>query len=175
MSEFTNRIFQKALKFAFANSGLFESQKALALTAKVGEAVVSDLMSGNRNYGERSHLKIANAFGKTLEDFYLIGIALEEGHPIGDINPYDIFPPKNTDVPKKPRPKKPKQAKVKVLSAEHKGLIDSFQNKKAAYEINKNLITIERIDGEEFERIKEYIEFIRTRLESKKIAGNGSE
>lgn len=63
---------------------------------------------------------------------------------------------------------------LKVLSIEHRNLIDTFTNKLGAYEINKKLLEIERIDPDEFEKIREYVDFIHARLEAKKIAPENS-
>jgi len=197
MSEFTNRIFQKALNHLLETTGSFPSQKKLAITAQVSEGMISNMIHGTRNYGERSHLKVANAFGYRLEDFYRIGIALEEDQPIGEIDPNKKkYPDETTRTAKGKKAPKVKQPSpdyagrsgekaatgqnnggnnLKILHVEHGNLIKAFQDQEAGYEINQALIEIERLDKEEFDRIRDFVRFSLDRVRSKKIAGENSE
>lgn len=67
------------------------------------------------------------------------------------------------------------QSRFRVLSVEHRNLIEAFADKLSAYEINKKLLEIERLDPDEFEKVKEYVDFIHARLAAKKIADQNSE
>lgn len=158
MSEFTNRIFQRALKYVFEKTNTFNSQKELALTAQVSEGMISDMLSGSRNYGERSHLKVANACGYRLEDFYKLGIRLEEGAEVEN---------KKKNINEKRR-----SDKIKPLT--HDEIIRLFKDENRAKEINYMLSEIEKENPEKYNKIDGYITAIYEEVKQKKTENGNS-
>jgi len=66
-----------AIKYLFEKSN-FKTQKELALTAGVKDSIVSEILNGQKPYGIKTHIKIANAFGIKYVDLFKIGKELSE-------------------------------------------------------------------------------------------------
>jgi len=120
----------------------------------VGEAVkypskgkAIDQIRNERSDGKYEYRKaIAKHFGYTLDAFIDFGEALilQKNEPPG------------------------KPVNVTSLSDLHKALIDKFQQKELALEINSELLTLEAMDPERLKKVLEYIEW-----QKKKAAEHG--
>lgn len=64
---------------------------------------------------------------------------------------------------------------IHVLRQQHQNIVQAFADPRAGLEINQALIEIERLDKEEFDRIRDYVQWVRDRVRAKKIADQNSE
>ncbi|MCF8094439.1 MAG: helix-turn-helix domain-containing protein [Desulfobacteraceae bacterium] len=134
------------------------TQKKIAELTGLSQSFIGQISRGGKRGSESNRRKIAAIYGfdgtapgKTYDDFLSLGKRL-------------LNPDNNEE-----------NSSIKIVNLEHKNLIEAFQNKAAAYEINKKLLEIEKTDPDKFKEIQDYIDFIHERIEAKKIANDNSE
>ena len=177
-------------KFATALEALMKvenlNQVDLANMAKVDQSFISRVLSGKIVEGRPENRDaVASALGKTYAGMLALGELILKEQSGEELNPVEkhqkrmllgTHRPGNktfdlvfkNEVPGEDETEK--AGILKVLSNEHRSIIDAFRDKVSAYEINKMLLEIERLDPEKFDEIRAYIDLIYNRLARKKVA-----
>lgn len=163
-----------SLSFAAALSYFLKNKPKKYITQKyIGKKVghsqsyIGKLAKGEREGHEETRRKIAAVYGydglegkKTYEDFIIFDT--------------EILKEKEKPSEECTKSEHEKDIMFHVILTEHKSLVEKFQNKELAYEINQTLLKIEQVDPERLEEIKEYIDLVYNRLSKKNDMANSA-
>jgi len=180
----TSDLFRKALETFVKGPSKKISQKALADAMGISAKQVNDFLGKRCNWSEAKRVQASEILNKDYFQMLELGQKLiGEKTSLEEASYIDHFKPQKPseirqqplDYERQPSEKNNNKNRPKVLPLEHGNLVKAFINQEAGYEINKALIEIERLDAEEFDRIRDFVRFSLDRVRSKKIADQNSE
>jgi len=163
VSESPYREFRDALNYLLEKEWRGR-QKILASKSGISNPFLSQLKKGERVCSAGTCFKIAKEMGRTYEEMLALGRALENKSD-GKLSVNE-----KTDIYGN---ETEKNDNVLKLIKEHKNIIEDFKDKKAAYEINKKLLEIEKTSPETFEIIRKMIDIHYEAVKPKKNTVNG--
>ena len=185
----TRNAFAAALSFLLKNKPRKTiTQTYIGLKIGKSQSYIGQLARGERAGTEETRRKIAEIYGynkdeagKTYDDFLKIGQKIISDRQSPQCQNYGehILTSSVKEGKKEYRCKNStndllEKARLTVITTEHKNIIDSFQNKEIAYEINKKLLEIEKAAPDKLETIRAMIDGVYNTISRKKRTVNGS-
>lgn len=136
-------------------------QEELARTAKISFPFLSQIKKGERVSSSKVQFNLAQVMGISYEDMLALGREL-----INQNDSEKIKDPEE-DSEKIGEDNKPKPT---VVHIDHMKIVEQFQDKKTAYDINRKLLEIEREAPELYKEIKNFIDYNHQKIDRKKTA-----
>jgi transcriptional regulator with XRE-family HTH domain len=175
--------FQEAFEYLLKNKPRKNlTQKLKSDRIGLSQAQISKVATGTSATTEEKRRKIAalygydgSAPGRMYDDFLKIGskiIHAKENDSLGtifvDIDEFNDYERgENNEV-------NLQETILKIIALQHKNLIDNFDNKQLAYEINRMLIEIEKRDPDAFKRLEKIVSLFYEEI-MKKDPGSSNE
>lgn len=125
-------------------------QLFLAKKMKENPPTLNDFIKGRKNYSDKKKEKIATILGTTYVDMLQLGRELDEAE----------------------RPQ-PRPAGKNYVPLPHKDIINQFQDKETARQINQMLVDIERTDPSKYKEVVDFIAWKHDQVKTVKKTCNG--
>lgn len=135
----------------------------LANNAGISPAFLSRIKNSHKVASAQTQYQISKALKKPYEEILALGRALQSTKKESDTVNENITDYRCDN----------KANILSMLITEHQNLIESFQDKKGAYDLNRKLIEIEKKMPEAYEKIKEIVDIYYRDLKRKKRTVNG--